>query len=1007
MLTFQQILQNLTKFWESQGCVIQQGYDLEVGAGTLNPATFLRSLGPEPFRVAYAEPCRRPGDGRYGQNPNRVQHYFQFQVLLKPCPIEMQKMYVDSLKSIGLNLSEHDIRFVHDDWENPTIGAWGLGWEVWLDGMEVTQYTYFQSVGGVTLDPIPGELTYGVERIAMYLQKVDSIFDIQWNEHFTYGEIYKNNEVEWSSYNFEHASTSMWQRHFDDYEKEAKRLVTIGLPIPAYEFVMKASHAFNMLDARGVVSVTERTGYISRIRNLAKEIASTFIESRKEAGYPLMETFPVEKIAIPSVPKFSEELLHPKRESEDFLLEIGSEELPASFVTIGIHNLKENIEKLLKKESIPFNEIKCFATPRRLAVLIKELSFKVPTQTTEKRGPALQTAFDDAGNPTRAAEGFFRSIEKEPMTRSQIEEGFDPEVKIKEIKGSEYIFTIVKTGGESVAKILAEALPKLIKDLEFPKKMRWDDLPVTYARPLRWLVCLFGTEVVPFVLGSLLTDRKSKGHFQLSPDLFSIPDATSYEKTLQEHNVIASIKKRRESIDQQLRKLNGTVVSYDKVIKQVVNLVEKPFLIVGSFDKEFLKVPKEVLISEMVEHQKCFPIAKSNGQLQNQFIITANNTPTDEIRAGNEMVISARLSDGAFLYEKGRKISLDKHREKLSQITYIKGMGTLQDKAFRLMGHAEVLQRKLGISSYTQCRRAAQICKADLTTEMVSEFPDLQGVIGRYYAEDQGEDSEVSSAIEEHWMPKGEGAELPQTETGTLLSMADKIDNLLSCFSAGLKPTSSSDPYALRRQTIGLIRMILKGKFTFDLLDILSQCCQNFEPSRMQQPKNVLGELMDFIRPRIKTVFLEEGFRKDEIEATLSSGMRDIFDAYCKVKALHQFREHSDQFPLLFEVYKRAKGQLVDQQLHTFKKEHLKENAEITLNQTVDHIQPRFENALNERNYEKAYQMVAEIQPPLSKLFEEVKILSEDEEVKMNRLALLQKVFGLFGSLLDFSQIQE
>lgn len=220
MITFQQFLNNLNQFWAEQGCIIHQGYDLEVGAGTFNPATFLRCLGPEPYRAAYIEPCRRPSDGRYGSNPNRLQHFFQYQVLLKPSPLDIQDLYLRSLERIGFDLKQHDIRFVHDDWENPTIGAWGLGWEVWMDGMEITQFTYFQSVGGVELNPISGEITYGIERLAMYLQKVDTIFDLQWNADLTYGDIYHRNEVEWSHYNFEYASTEMWHRHFEDYEKK-------------------------------------------------------------------------------------------------------------------------------------------------------------------------------------------------------------------------------------------------------------------------------------------------------------------------------------------------------------------------------------------------------------------------------------------------------------------------------------------------------------------------------------------------------------------------------------------------------------------------------------------------------------------------------------------------------------------------------------------------------------------------------------------------------------------
>lgn len=282
------MISKLTQFWASKGCLIHQGYDLEVGAGTFNPATFLRCLGPEPYSAVYVEPSRRPKDGRYGENPNRVQFYHQMQVIIKPSPADIQDLYLQSLEAIGLDLSLHDIRFVHDDWENPTIGAWGLGWEVWADGMEVTQFTYFQAVGGIPVKPVSGELTYGLERLALYIQGVDSFFDLKWNDEITYGDIYKRSEWEWSHYNFSEADTAMWLRHFEDFEAEAKRLVRNNLPIPAYDFVMKASHAFNILDARGVISVTERTGYIGRIRSLAKLLAESYVKSREEQAYPLL-----------------------------------------------------------------------------------------------------------------------------------------------------------------------------------------------------------------------------------------------------------------------------------------------------------------------------------------------------------------------------------------------------------------------------------------------------------------------------------------------------------------------------------------------------------------------------------------------------------------------------------------------------------------------------------------------------------------------------------------------
>jgi len=288
-MTFQKLIQAIEDFWARQGCILQQPYDIEVGAGTFHPDTLLRVLGPEPWRVAYVEPSRRPTDGRYGENPNRLQHYYQYQVILKPSPLEVQDIYLKSLKVLGVNPLAHDIRFVEDDWESPTLGASGLGWEVWLDGMEITQFTYFQQAASIELDPISVEITYGLERIAMYLQGVDNVFNLKWNDSITYGDLSYQAEVEHSTYNFEQADVKMLLALFDMYEAECRRVVAASLVLPAYEYCLKCSHTFNLLDARGAISVTERTGYIARVRNLARACGEAYLEQRKAMGFPLLQ----------------------------------------------------------------------------------------------------------------------------------------------------------------------------------------------------------------------------------------------------------------------------------------------------------------------------------------------------------------------------------------------------------------------------------------------------------------------------------------------------------------------------------------------------------------------------------------------------------------------------------------------------------------------------------------------------------------------------------------------
>ena len=287
MLTFQQLILRLQAYWDAQGCALLQPYDMEVGAGTFHTATFLRSIGPEPWRAAYVQPSRRPKDGRYGDNPNRLQHYYQYQVVLKPSPPDILQRYLGSLEALGIDLQSNDIRFVEDDWESPTLGAWGLGWEVWLNGMEVTQFTYFQEVGSLKCFPITGEITYGLERLAMYLQKVQSVYDLVWTEGVTYRDVFHQNEVEQSTFNFEHSDAAMLFRHFDEYEAQARRLIEVPLALPAYEMVMKCSHTFNLLDARGAISVTERAGYIGRVRALARGVAQAYYDSRERLGFPM------------------------------------------------------------------------------------------------------------------------------------------------------------------------------------------------------------------------------------------------------------------------------------------------------------------------------------------------------------------------------------------------------------------------------------------------------------------------------------------------------------------------------------------------------------------------------------------------------------------------------------------------------------------------------------------------------------------------------------------------
>jgi len=995
MLTLQQIMQKLTFFWERKGCVIHLGHDLETGAGTFNPATFLRCLGPEPYSTAYVEPSRRPADARFGQNPNRLQLFHQYQVILKPSPKDVQKNYLQSLSAIGFKLKDHDIRFVHDDWESPTLGAWGLGWEVWCDGMEVSQFTYFQGMASIPLKPISAEITYGLERLCMFIQNVDHILDIQWNDKLTLGDISKQMEVEWATYNFSASTPEMWLRHFDDYEKEAKKLVACNLPLPAYDFVIKASHAFNMLEARGVISVTERTGYIGRIRELARLIAVEYIAQREKTGFPLLRPKPVKTVRLPKIPtRFDPSA------KRDFLLEIGSEELPATFVPIGIRNLEKAVRSLLEQHSLSFETISVYGTPRRLAVLIKNLPEGTAAKTVEKRGPPLSIAFDTFGNWTPQGEGFLKTIGTPKSTLEAIRAGRSKDLEIRQIKQVDYLFATIKESGKSSAPILAAALPTLIENLEFPKKMRWADLDVSYARPIHWIVSLFGSDVIPFAFGDVVSGRHTFGHAQLDPAKIILDSPSDYLPSLRDHKVLADVEERKASILDQLKKLEvkGLALEKNRVLPEVLYLTEYPQLAAATFDSGYLRAPPELLISEMVEHQRYFPVADATGALKNIFLITADNTPSDLILKGNQKVLSARLADGVFLYEQDLNTPLLDLSYKLKEVTFQKQLGTVFEKVLRIISHASVWNKYLKIADPQKVEQAARLCKADLASSCVKEFPDLQGIIGRYFAIAQKKDPEIADAIAEHWLPKGEGSALPQTPSGTIISLADKIDNLLGYYSVGLKPTSSSDPYSLRRQAIGIIRILLEGKHSVQLDTILQECSQPFTNPPIE-------EILQFITTRAKSLFEEAGLFKDEIEASLSSLCINPYDQFCKIQALHAFRK-TPEFEKLFEVYKRAKGQLSHPSTTTFNPAFALEPAEKELSSALNALHHPWTEALDQKNYTKAYNLIAKLQPPLAHLFDTVKILADDLQIRENRLALLRKVFHYFQSLVDFSKIQ-
>ncbi len=578
-LSFQQVIMRLEQYWAERGCLIWQPYSEKLGAGTANPATTLRVLGPEPWNVAYVEPSYRPDDGRYAENPNRMQMHTQYQVILKPDPGNPQELYLGSLEAVGIDLREHDVRFVEDNWESPALGAWGLGWEVWLDGQEISQYTYFQQAGGLNLDPVAVELTYGLERIVMYLQKVRAVWDIDWDGTHTYGDIYRRPEVEHCIYNFEVADVERLGQLYGIYETEAKICMERGLVIPAYDYILRCSHTFNILDARGAIGVTERASYFRRMRDLSRQVARLYVEQRKEMGYPFLKS----QIPIPKSQFTNSQFPIPNSQST-FLLEIGSEELPVSDLALALEQLETAVPRMLKEARLSYESVRVVGTPRRQAALVYGLAPRQADETRQVQGPPTKVAFDAEGRPTRAAKGFARKQGVPVEALRTVQDG-----------KKSYVVATVTQKGRPAAEVLAEALPRLIAGIKFPRTMRWNASNVHFSRPIRWLVALLGDQVVPFEYAGVAGGRTTRGLRPLGSPPIELPDADAYLPALAENQIIVDVAERREQVRAQAKALaasvGGRIPDDPALLDEVTNLVERPTALLGRFEDEYLALP--------------------------------------------------------------------------------------------------------------------------------------------------------------------------------------------------------------------------------------------------------------------------------------------------------------------------------------------------------------------------------------------------------------------------------
>ncbi len=990
-LSFQEIIFRLDQFWAARGCVVAEPYDVEVGAGTMAPATFLRVLGPEPWKVAYPQPSRRPADGRYAENPNRYQHYFQYQVIVKPPPPDPLRLYLESIEALGLSEREHDIRFVEDNWENPSLGAWGLGWEVWLDGLEITQFTYFQQCGSLDLDPPSVEITYGLERIAMYLQGVRDMADIRWNEEVTYGELYRESEIEHCTYDFETADVDTLRTLFDLYEREAARVIAGGLIAPAHELVLKCSHLFNLLDSRGAIGVAQRASYLGRMRPLARKVAVAYLEQRERLGHPLLGRW-ADQCVPPSQGEVSP--LSTSEGPTPFLLEVGVEELPAGDLSTALEQLRAAIPRGAAELDLELGETSVCGTPRRLVVRIDRVGVAATEGEELVRGPPVSVAYDADGRPTRAAEGFARThgVATDALERL-------------EIGGREYVCVRKRVVTRPLEHLLADLSSSLLGGLRFRRPMYWQEPGVQFSRPVRWIVALLDESIVPVEFAGVRAGRSTLPPRGCEQERIEIASAGEYVERMEALGVMVDVDRRREAIlvrSRQLAEETGGVLDEDAaLVEEVTNLVERPDPILGSFDAEYLQAPSEALITVMKMHQRYFPIRAADGSLLPRFVAVANGERDrpELVRQGYEDVLRARFADAVFFYRQDLSRPLGEFVSDLAQVTFLEGLGSMLDKTERLRHLAPEVARELGVGAAPErLDRAAQLAKADLATALVRELTELQGAMGRAYALTSGEHREVAEAIFEHYLPRVPGDRFPAGDLGFVLGVADRMDTLVAGFAAGLEPTGSSDPYGLRRVALGLIQVLMERGTRISLRDLAALTAPRspvaIEPER-------LDALLAFVTQRLRIVLQDRGHRAEAVEAVLASIADRPSEAARTVAALDRSLE-TGAFQRLMAGIKRADRIVPRDGELELRTEDLREPADRELLAAYERANA-LARALEPDQVDELVGALLPLAEPIDRFFEAVLVMTEDSAVRTARLALLRRIRDLPGRSFEVS----
>lgn len=684
------------------------------------------------------------------------------------------------------------------------------------------------------------------------------------------------------------------------------------------------------------------------------------------------------------------------------LLEIGVEEVPARFIEPAKEGMSRFLNENLTAARIPFDAIEAFATPRRLTAFVNGLAEKQEETVIVKFGPPYNKSFDEAGNPTKAAIGFAKS---QGVEVSELKKG--------QKDGVDFIIVEKSEKGEPTANVLPGLVKDIIGKIPFQKKMRWGKESFEFARPIQWLLILFGNEQIDVSLADVKSGNITYCHRFLSQGPIPISEPSLYVDTLRANSIIINEAERMAIIEKSIEKIekevNGKALRDDDLIKEILYITEYPYPLYGSFDKGFLKLPKEVLVNVMKSHQRYIPVQDGNQSLMPFFIFFANTKPVEDmiVIKGNEKVLRARLADAEFFFEEDKKTSLIEFYDRLSSIVYHVKLGTLKDKTDRLASICHYLSSILNYDDIPLVERAAKIVKADLLTHMVGEFPELQGTMGRIYAIAQGENQEVASSIEEHYLPSSGNGALPQTELGSIIAIADKIDSVVSFFSIGITPTGNLDPYALRRQTLGIIKIVIDKKLNFPLGELIDAAYgSGANIKKRLSLEETKASITDFLTARFKFSMIDEGHNQEFVESVLPLVGENIYDGYLRLSALESQKSVED-FQKLLVGFKRAynitKQVFEDNRIDPTL---FKEKEEEVLFRDYESKKELFFSAMKERGYDDTISILVSFKESIDRYFDKVFVMDKDESIKNNRLALLKKIKDMFLSYGDFSKIR-